>query len=393
MKSTTQSFTFPVVEVRSIKDPVRESIKTIYALIKVKDLPPGLPTDPNPRDQISKSKVTEYIRKELVDDDVERRFHLLNRGITISAHDTSFNSDKKLLTLFFKTGDESYGIVDGGHTYKIILANLNEIDTDQFVRLEILTGIEEFIWDIARARNTSMQVQEKSLANLAGKFDWIKNRVEKSFNNSHDLISYRENEPGAVDIRDVIGLLTLFNTKLPNANQPTVAYTSKSKCVDLYLDNLPTYKRLAPILPDILQLYDRIQLRAPEIWNGGKTGKEEENEVDDSKAGKYGRIRGVKKLKKSEKFLPFINENTKYVTPDGWTYPIMAALRHLLDDSNGTVSWKSSPSDFFDKHGRKLLEITKETNDKLGGNPNAVGKSSNHWDQLLDKVKVLHAGL
>ena len=393
MKGTTQPFTFPVVEVRSIKDPVHDRIKTIYALIKVKDLPEGLPTDPNPRDQNLKSKVAEYIRKGLVEDDVEGRFHLLNRGITISAHDISFNSDKKILTLFFKTGDESYGIVDGGHTYRIIIANRSELDTDQFVRLEILTGIEEFISDIARARNTSMQVQEKSLANLAGEFDWIKERVEKSFKNRRDLISYKENEPGQVDIRDVIGLLTLFNPKLPKVDQPIVAYTSKQKCVDLYLHNLNTYKRLAPVLPDILQLYDRIQLRAPEIWNEGKTGKEEENGFEDSKAGKYGRIRGVKKLKRSEKFLPFINQKTKYITPDGWIYPIMAAFRYLLNDGNGTASWKTPPSDFFDKHGRKLLEITKETNDKLGGNPNAVGKSSNHWDQLYDKVKVLHAGL
>ena len=38
---------------------------------------------------------------------------------------------------------ERHGLVDGGHTYRIIQENIAELSTQQFVNLEIMTGIEE----------------------------------------------------------------------------------------------------------------------------------------------------------------------------------------------------------------------------------------------------------
>lgn len=72
----------------------------------------------------------------------------------------------------------SYGNIDGGHTYKIICEHKDDSKIDQYVQFEIMTGVEDIIEDLARARNTSVQVDEKSMAELANKFDPIKEGLE-----------------------------------------------------------------------------------------------------------------------------------------------------------------------------------------------------------------------
>lgn len=44
--------------------------------------------------------------------------------------------------------------------------------------LEVFTGVEDILFDLARSRNRSTQVKEKSLANLEGKFDFIKESLK-----------------------------------------------------------------------------------------------------------------------------------------------------------------------------------------------------------------------
>ena len=74
-----------------------------------------------------------------------------------------FNNRTNEVTIEF--GDELFhGNIDGGHTYKIICEHQNEQPRiDQYVQFEIITGVEDIIEDLARARNTSVQVDEKSM--------------------------------------------------------------------------------------------------------------------------------------------------------------------------------------------------------------------------------------
>ena len=61
--------------------------------------------------------------------------------------------------------------MDGGHTLRVLLENRDELDEGkQYVKLEILTGVEGIFEDLAAARNTSTQVQDKSIANLRDYF-------------------------------------------------------------------------------------------------------------------------------------------------------------------------------------------------------------------------------
>jgi hypothetical protein len=132
-----------------------------YAYVKMRDLPLDLPLEVNPRAQNTQSRVARQIEAGLLDDsDV---FHLLNRGITMTALDASYNEKKEELSIEVAGG--YYGVLDGGHTYRVISKNIapylapdakKEEEPeflDSFVRLEVLTGIKsDLLVDIARSR-------------------------------------------------------------------------------------------------------------------------------------------------------------------------------------------------------------------------------------------------
>ncbi len=64
----------------------------------------------------------------------------------------------------------SHGDIDGGHTYKIVCLHKGE-GLEQYVPFEVMTGVEDIIEQLAEARNTSVQVDQKSLAELAQRFE------------------------------------------------------------------------------------------------------------------------------------------------------------------------------------------------------------------------------
>ncbi len=214
-----QKFSMPVASehFRKLADPQGDSHDSYYAYISVKNLPLNLPLDVNPRNQDTESRVARQIANGLVDD--WPIFHLLNRGITVSARDVEYDNKTETLSLVFPDPSDDYGIIDGGHTYAVIKKNLEpHLQSpqkpdffDAQVRLEILVNVNsDLIVDLARARNTSAQVRDESLANLEGKFDWVKEVVAKT--PFADRIAYRENEEDKpLDIRDIIALMTLFH--------------------------------------------------------------------------------------------------------------------------------------------------------------------------------------
>jgi hypothetical protein len=114
---------------------------------------------------------------------------------------------------------KNHGIVDGGHTYELIVSNLDneQLPDKQFVKFEILTGVpDDWIVEIAGGLNTSVQVQQFALDNLAGKFNWIQRELKDE--PYYDVIAWRENEQGEFDARDLVSLLTCFNVELFSNN-------------------------------------------------------------------------------------------------------------------------------------------------------------------------------
>src|SRR5690606_30830862 len=138
-------------------------------------------------------------------------------------------------------------------------------DRKQYARIEILTGIEDIFEDVAAARNTSVQVQDKAIAELKQKFNMIKEAIESE--PFKDDIAYKENEDKEIDVADILTLLYMFNLeKHDNREKMAVsAYSSKQTCIkdytasfDKYEDNTENnpYFKMKNVMIDIFKLYD-----------------------------------------------------------------------------------------------------------------------------------------
>ncbi len=362
----------PATSVAELKDPYGKGQDVLFVNVALKDLP-DIPLDGNPRAQNMRGRVAKQIETGLL----ERHdiFHLLNRGITLTTRDAIF--DGTTLKLSLETGRN--GAIDGGTSLAVIRGFLDAgVALDGFVRLEILKQVRPIMAELAKARNTSAQVKDQSLANLSGHFEWIKTALKDELFAAK--IAYRENEEHLpIDIRDIVGLATLFHPDYQNPdNPPIVGYSSKAKCLQLFEQDPSKFERLAPILPTILKLYDFIHLQFPTIYEsiGGFTGA------------KKTRLVKVNEVRRREKGfnLYFIGEKAQYRIVDAWLYPIVASLRGLINYE--TMEWSHNPFDYFAAHAPYLVKATLETAKNTGRNPNAVGKSRQHWTALHQSIII-----
>lgn len=376
---------FPVTEVRTFNENVgteQEQI-TINARVLVKDVPENIWMDTNPRKQNFKTNVAKKIENNLLCSPTDN-FHLLNRGILISAyHARVITRDEKKYVEIYLKDKAVHGNIDGGHTYTIICTNKNLITFTKRVNIEIMTGIEEFYEDLAAARNTSVQVQDKSIAELQNKFDIIKDALmdEPYFEN----IAYKENSEGEIDISDLISILTMFNIeRFGDKKHPIIAYNSKKRCVDLYLEDYEKgeenpYVKMQSIMVDIFALVDYIENNIAKAYN--QTG------------GKYGAIKGVvcsTKDKKFDRVFGQPGQKSDYSSPKGFLYPIIGAFRSLLEEDDGVMIWKEDPIKVFEAIGSQLISSVVDTNKTLGNNPNATGKFSGLWENLYTAVEIYY---
>jgi hypothetical protein len=282
------------------------------------------------------------------------------------------------------SNQQTHGVVDGGHSYKVIAENQPSVTESRFVTLEIMTGVEDDFEGIAGARNTSVQVKEKSLAELEGKLDIIKD-VIKGLPFEHD-VSYKENEDKAIDVQDVIAILTIFHNER-NATHPVYAYSSKGRTLQVYLEGIVAYKKLKLVAREIFKLHDHIKSTFPDMYKestGGRPGALKEIGY------KNGKTRWP--LYYSPKVAGDF-ERTAYDVPSGFVYPILGAMRFLIEQNPTThnYEWKTDPLKFYDKTvGNKLVELTMDASSELGRNPMAVGKSSRHWEGLYNYVAATY---
>jgi hypothetical protein len=375
---------------RHYPDPLNKSadgdvlnIEHHVLLSRAIDVPPGVSKAPNPRAQRTDRGMYKEVRKSLDNSD-DLSFHLKNKGITILAHRIEYSTDKRTADLYLADGD---GIVDGGHTYQIIL-DAQEAGTcpeGQYVKFEVITGVPlEMAPDITGGLNTAVQVDDTSLMNLRKEFDWVKETLKDT--DYGDRISYKQNEEGEYDIREILGIMTLFNVnKFPYADgkHPKEAYVSKAKCLDLYQDDRDSFKMLRPLLKDILQLHDYVHTRSRERYN-------------DQMGGRAAGMKGVYATKKRSKYnYLFAGEQRNYRLYDGALYPMLGAMRFLVEQKPGenVYSWKLKSFDevksFFDEIAPELVATTYKTSLIYGRKPNPIGKDENHWDNMY-KTVALH---
>lgn len=362
---------------RKLDDPFENGKSRKYVFyVKVDDVAEGIPMTTNPRDQKLTSNVAKAITDSLTSND--GYFHLKNRGIVVSAQKVNYNNKTGKVTIYFEN-TQYHGNIDGGHTYKIVCDHKGE-NLDQYVQFEIMTGVEDIIENLAEARNTSVQVDEKSMAELAQKFDPIKEALEGM--PFYRRIAFRQNQSSVdeetgrnekmIDAREVVAIINMFNVdKFTGSNHPIQAYSSKAKMLSIYLSDVESYRKYVNIIPDIFDLYDGIEQEFAKAYNeaGGKYGRK-----------KYSGFKDGNVIAKSK----FGLHELQYKIPDGIMYPVVAAFRSLVkfNESTGKYEWNSgvNPLKIWDKCKTELASKVMSFASSIGDNPNAVGKDQNVWD-------------
>lgn len=392
----------PVSSFRTIPCPYPpgQSVEGSYhiAIANVKELEIDLSLKPNLREVNLKTKTAEAIKEGLTDADGARGFfHIANRGILLAVSNVDFDNKTGLMHLAF--GDpESYGVMDGGHTYETIKQAIIECELsgDQFVKLEILAGFDpDVLHYIAQARNTSVSVSTVSIAEHESKFDAIKEAIKGQPYES--VVRFKDNT-GEIDVREVICLLHPFNFHLygDGQAQPTQMYRGKEQCLKGYLREVAKsgqltkpdgYAAVVHLLPDFLRLHDFIIEHMPQLYNsqGLRFGRRREITcVLDEKS----KPRAIYPLRFTyEKGDP---KKVPYGIPKGLVFPIFAGFRALLRaPQDGKRMWRVDPFDFFMRNGGEIVKTVMDLSETAGQNPNSVGKSTTIWKQVFMNFRMI----
>lgn len=379
------TFKFPVRVARRMPDPTFPGAVRHIFTVRADDLPQGMPKAPNPRAQKTDRGVYKDVARSLLNEEgTPNTFHLKNKGITVLADDVRELGDS---TYEVRFGPEQ-GIVDGAHTYEIMLAGQERIaeareagngsTIDQYVRMEVQVGIPQDLWvEMAGGLNTAVQVQDWSLANLKNQFDWIKDLLASE--PYARKIAYRENEVDtAYDVRDVIVLLEMFNVfDYPNDGEehPTKTYNNKSEVLDRYLADPAKYRRLEPILKDILRLHDTISFTAREKHNAA--------------GGKAGKLTFVERKVRGTWPFIFIGKTGEYRLNRAALFPMLGAFRWMVAETPNGIEWRGGFAQvlkIWDESASELMRATQATSDEYGRKLTALGKSRNHWATLHSTV-------
>jgi len=211
--------------------------------------------------------------------------------------------------------------------------------------------------DIKEARNTSVQVKSKSLADARRHFDVLKNAL--SGEPYYGDISWREGEGGTIDALQIITLLMIFYPRFAAAadGEPSNAYGHKERCLDAFLEysenQAEELERWISVVPTLVRLFDELQVTLPEYYSG-TFGRIEEVKIFDEK--RY--QKGQKKYRNTPVKSQFLGTAMKYQYPVGWLYPLFAAFRHLVTASKDghDVVWRRDSIQFCKEHGAELMK-------------------------------------
>lgn len=353
--------------------------------VPVNEIPPGISLDPSPRTPNTRWDIYKEVQASLLNQSgTPGTFHLKNRGITILArHVEKIDESEYQIDL-----DEGQGILDGAHTYRLIIEAQQDksvkLPQKQFVRIEVVTKLpSEWVTEVSAALSTSIQGQRDSMKHLQDALQWIKDelRDQRYFKS----IAWSETERGLLDVKDLLCIMTCFNTSsYPNSgsHHPVVAYENKSIVLssfeaDYKNEGGKAYRRLRPILKDILSLHDIIQLEFPKFHqqhNGGAPQL-------------------IERSTKRPFEFPFLQTKSSERLARGALLPLLAAFRWLVEDdaASGAVRWRGGLEAVLRRWrdlAEKLVLQTAERCREVGGNADAIGKSATHWSMLHKEVAL-----
>ena len=389
------SHRFRVYEARRINHPVWSTIEKHTFTIAAKDLPKGISTSANARDPVGLNRrvYRDVMDSLLAKSSVPGTFDLMNKGITVLAESVKLvDKDKGIYDVV--VDQEIGGIVDGAHTAALIwqAQDRGEVPDEQYVDIYVRTGVDRDLFsDIAKGLNTAIQVKTQSIFDIDGVFDWLK--VEIKNEPYAGMIAYKESDDADYDIRDLIGMLEVFNVfDFPSGSgqHPVSAYEKWSVPLENFGKDYQTnkdklskskYYRLRPVLKDALSLYDSIRHDFRSIHNesGGKAGNMKIIEEAGKKAGDF--------------TFPFANlREEKYRLTKGAAYPILAAFRNYIElDQDGLARWRGGFGAVvraWQEIGPALVAETVQATQDISRFPEQLGKNRKHWSDLYRVVET-----
>jgi len=401
-------------DARRIEDPVTRGDRHFF-VVNVLDIPKDISTDPNPRDQAIDRRIYRRIARSLInDDDGEKNaFFVKNKGITILATSVRkvgpADGHRYILELEGKTN----GIVDGAHTYKLILENqdyirafnedANDDRIEQYVEVRVLTGprLPDLVSDIAGGLNTGVQVTPASLANLDNHFNWLKEAIEDA--PFKDKIAFKQFEEGEYTVTDILCILDLFNIDdfpVDGDKFPTRAYDSANRLLAAYIqaaedrvkntDSPPhQWQKTKPLVLQILELHDLISSTGAELYN--ERGPKRAGGLSWVRGKVHRKIKGVPSLVDRLYDFTFLRTTGNRQLYRGALMPLLGAFRCVVEEDRDTgyYRWKIPFAEIkamWNELGGALMERTQASSEDLGRKPDAIGKSRNHWSVLYSTV-------
>jgi hypothetical protein len=214
----------------------------------------------------------------------------------------------------------------------------------------------ELLNDVKEARNKSVQVKEKSLADARKQFDTLKEILQHE--PYADKIRWHEGQDGPIDVLQLITLFVMYYPPFSQeSGEPHGAYAHPARCLSAFLDyvdpekgNPEEVERWMAIVPSAVRLFDELQVTFPRHF-GGSFGRIKEVHIHDESAHQ----RGSKKYRGKPIYSTYLGREMKYSYPSGWLFPVFSAFRALVGpDKTGKVGWKRNPIAFWEEHGKRI---------------------------------------
>ena len=433
------------------------SFQRVFGLVRVKQLV-GLiqevDLDSNPRNSRAGS-ITADIMESL--ERYPETFPIMSKGILLSAVNfRKAERDRYQLRFEDKTIE---GVLDGGHNLlalglyilgealseaavseklgsRIIFAEFKamfkqyftEVDAflsdpknapmlDRFVPVELLLPISDSDADqlafrdalplIQQARNNNAQLKNQTLADHAGIFEELKKVINPKLK---DLIEWKTNDGGVVDVRDLIALAWIvlpeldFDAKdkagkrIAPPPAPSL-YSGKATVLNRYVDFMESadvgyippggkYELTNPLVSSALQmttvlpsLYEEVCELAESMFNHSEAKT------------KFAALTVVEAAnKKGQATHKFSRTNAPLAVPDGFVWPVVAGFRALIErDANGVLSWGTDPVLFLHDHWKELSGAFFSILESGQFDPQKVGKSKLAYELLYSRIDGIYA--
>jgi hypothetical protein len=371
---------------KRIKDPFDPNLHHLETLLPFSEVNKLVPGNANVRRPKESSNPYREMIKTVEKN--PRAFHVKNRGITFicaSFEVTQPNSGgTRHLNIHLENDDDvdlldtevtdarKVGIGDGGHTFAVISDTMARIDTlkgidgwsEPYARVRFMTSKAAYVSpeEMVEALNTSTQVKEHTMEEYRNEFQPLKDILTSS---GFDIknISFRENDAGKWDIRDILQRLGCFLKDKPAIGAQL--YRSKGKALKMYIDakTRSDFLALEDVMVDVAFL--------PEYIESQFSSKENMKTRN-----RFGGLAVVDKLR-DEFVYPSLGYRTNHRLDLAASLPLAGAFRELLqaDPKTGKLTWIVDWKEAFKRTADDLYRAltscyaTAKTGHALGSDP------------------------